>query len=101
MTALAFSITKGQKYLLTASPQDDTGQPAALVSAPTWGDSDPGVATIEPSADGLSCLVTGLVAGTVVIRADAVGATPLEAEADGTVTAPLATQLVLTGALVP
>ncbi len=97
MTGTPFSLTKGQKLTLVVVPQDASGNVAALVSKPVWTVSDPSVFSLAPSADGLSCVAQSLKVGNAIILSDAVGATPLEAEADATVTLPLATRLVLSG----
>ena len=104
-SALDFSITKGQTYNITVEPEDAANDLAEFANnaAPTATIVDPTIfqlGTIVANPDGTYTVpVTGLAKGASAIKIDGMGASPIEVEADGAVTLPLATQIVLTGAL--
>lgn len=99
--SLNFALKKGQTYELTIAPQDAAGQPADLVSGPTVASDNVNVLTagpVQPVTGGkFKCILTATGKGAANIDIDAVGASPLHEEADGSVTLPLAQKLILSG----
>lgn len=100
--SLTFKIAKGQKYTITIKPVDAADAPGDLVSGPVLVSSDPTVyapGPVRAVGDTLVSEAIGLKKGVVNVKIDAVGAGPLHEEADGTVTNPLASKLLVTGAV--
>lgn len=65
-------ITDSQQVDLAIKPVDKKGFPAQVDGVPVWATSDPTIATIEPSADGLSAVVKAATAlGSVQISVSA------------------------------
>lgn len=79
-----------QKFTIELTAVTDSGAPGTLDSTPTFPVDVPGVVTILPSADGLSCEVRGNAAGTCTITptAQAGGKTITGPAIDITCTAP-------------
>lgn len=70
---MLLTITNEQKILVTLNPTTAAGNPATVDGTPTWSVVS-GDATIEPSADGLSCyLISGEanVNSVIEVTADA------------------------------
>lgn len=66
------TITNEQKVELVLAPETDAGNPGAIDGIPVW-EVISGDATLEPSADGLSCfLVSGAadVNSIITVTAD-------------------------------
>ena len=53
-----FVLQDDEQVPLTIAPTDAAGNPAVLDEVPTWvvGGANPGILTLTPSADGLSCV---------------------------------------------
>lgn len=70
------ALTNEQKVTATIAPVTATGHPAPVDGSPTWAVQS-GNATIEPAADGLSCVikspdtVTGSDESVITVSADA------------------------------
>ena len=50
-------LTDSQEVDLAIKPLTKKGHPAQVDGVPVWSTSDPAIATVAPSADGLSCVV--------------------------------------------
>lgn len=102
MDVFKFEVTKGQIYNLTITPAIDDNSAGSLTAPPSATAADPTefeLGAITLNADGLTYNLpaTALKSGTSAININAVGASALTAEADGTVPLPLATKLLLSG----
>lgn len=66
-------LTTTQQVTLSIVPKDRKGNPASVDGVPAWTNSNPEVATIEPSEDGMSAVVKAGVPGdtTISVTADA------------------------------
>lgn len=66
-------LTATQKVRATLTIVDSKGNPARVDGAPQWASSDPNVASVEPSADGLSADIVAGQTGTaqITVTADA------------------------------
>lgn len=64
-------LTAIQQVDFTISPKDRKGNPAAVDGVPVWASSNPNVASVEPSTDGLSATVKAGVPGSTVISVTA------------------------------
>lgn len=67
-------ITDTQQFDVAIKPLDKKGKPAQVDGTPAWASSDPSIATVEASADGLSAVVKAtdnLGAVQVSVKADA------------------------------
>jgi hypothetical protein len=99
---MALTLTDTQKVTATVAPKDKHGHPAAVEGVPLWETTDPTVATVTPSEDGLSCVIAANGAlGTcqVKVTADAdlgEGVTPLTGLLDLEVVAGAAVTLDIT-----
>lgn len=96
------TLTATQKFTYTISIEDRLGKPAAVDGVPQWASSNPNVATVNPSADGLSCEVVAGVPGvtTISVTADAdlgAGVVNLAGTEDVTVTPAAAATIELVG----
>jgi hypothetical protein len=60
-------ITSIQQLPLAVQPLDAKNQPAQIDGVPVWTCSDPAKANLVVADDGLSCVLKGLVNGTVQI----------------------------------
>lgn len=71
--AATLELRDDQKCPLTIKITDAKGQPAPTDDAPLWQSSNPAVAEVMPSDDGLSCEIIAGVPGdaTVSVSADA------------------------------
>lgn len=69
---MATNVTVGQTLPLSIAFLDQNGQPMAaqptLDSAPSWGNLDPAIETLTPSADGLTAAALALAAGSDTVR---------------------------------
>lgn len=61
---MALILTDTQKATCTIQPLNSKGNPAPVDGVPEWSSSNPAVASVTPSADGLSAVVTALGIGT-------------------------------------
>lgn len=52
------SITNVQKFTATATFRDNRNQTLSVDGVPSWQASDLSLVTLEPAADGLSCVVS-------------------------------------------
>lgn len=67
---MAEKITTIQKITARLVPIDSTGAQAPYNGGkPTWTFDKPGIVQLFPLSDGLSCVITGLAVGTVIITA--------------------------------
>lgn len=95
---MLLTITNEQKILVTLNPTTEAGNAGSIDGIPTW-ELVSGDATIEPSADGLSCyLISGEadVNSVITVTADAdlgEGVTPLTDTVDLAVVAASASSL--------
>jgi hypothetical protein len=68
------NLTDTQKATLRIEPRNAKGNLAPVDGVPEWASSDPNVASVTPSADGLACVVKAGQAGsaqvTVTVDAD-------------------------------
>jgi len=64
-------LTNSQQVDLAIKPLDKRGKPAQVDGVPVWACSDPLLATVEPSEDGLSCVVKALDNGSAQISVSA------------------------------
>lgn len=62
-------LTETQKVTLTLDPRNAKGNPAKVDGVPEWAVSNPGVARVEPAADGLSAVVFASVGGETQVSA--------------------------------
>lgn len=93
-----------QQVALSVAPKDRKGNPAA-VEAPEWLTDNSDVLSLNPSADGLSCLVvaTGIPgSGNIIFRCDGIvgeGENPIQSEPFGidVVSAPATTVAINAG----
>jgi hypothetical protein len=90
-----------QQATVTAQAVDAKGRPTSLFSTPTWTESPAGIATLTPSADGLTCVIAGTTVGatTVTVSGDASPATGMQSVIGTlpvTVTAAIATSITVT-----
>ena len=55
-----YVLQDNQQVPLTIAPTDAAGNPALLDEVPSWvvGGANPGILTLTPSADGLSCVAS-------------------------------------------
>lgn len=95
------TLTDTQNCLLTIAPVDAKGAAAPVDGVPAWTSSNPAVAAVEPSADGLSATVKAGVPGTatIAVSADAdlgEGVTPIAGALDVTVTPTSAVAVTIT-----
>ncbi len=60
-------LTATQKSTCTIDPRDSKGNPAPVDGVPEWSSSNPSVATVVPSADGLTCDVVAAGVGETQI----------------------------------
>jgi hypothetical protein len=63
------TLLPGQSVSGTLKPESSPGVPAPVDGIPEWTSSNPSIASVEPSADGLSARVTYVGAGTSQIGA--------------------------------
>lgn len=67
-------ITATQQVRVSISPVDKKGNPANLDGAPNWFSSNISVLSVEPEADGLSCVIKAvgpIGSESVTVRGDA------------------------------
>lgn len=66
-------MTATQQRTLTITPKTRRGQPAPVDGVPVWASSDETVLTVEPAADGLSCVIKAQAPGSAraTVTADA------------------------------
>lgn len=65
-------LTDSQEIDLAIKPLTKKGHPAQVDGTPVWSSSDPQIATVNPAADGLSCVVrAGANLGSVQISVTA------------------------------
>jgi hypothetical protein len=65
-------LTDEQQVTLSVAFKTAKGNPATVDGAPTWRSSDDSIATVEPSADGLSAVVKAAgPVGTVQVSVEA------------------------------
>jgi hypothetical protein len=96
---MAFQMTDSQKTVLHVGATDKKGNPTNLSpGSATWLVDNPNVATITPSADGLSCEVVaaGPLGDFKVSLSANVGGNAVSGVFDGTVISGAATQLTVT-----
>jgi hypothetical protein len=71
---IMLKLTDSQKVTLTLDPRNAKGNSAALDGIPQWANSNPAVAALSVSSDGLTATATALTPGstqiTVVADAD-------------------------------
>lgn len=60
-------LTDTQKVTCTIDPRNIKGNPAPVDGVPQWSSSNPAVATVTPSDDGLSATVTAVGVGVTQI----------------------------------
>ena len=65
---MATILTATQKVSCSIDPRDSKGNKAPVDGVPQWSSSDPAVATVVPSADGLSADVLAAGVGTAQIQ---------------------------------
>lgn len=58
------SMTIAQKFTISVLPEDAGGNPGQIDGPPTWAVDTPGIVTLTPAADGLTCVVAGLAVGS-------------------------------------
>ncbi len=102
MANLAFTLGKGQVLDLTASPQDDSNEPASLPGPVSWVLADTALGTLTPSTDEFSLQSQfvpqpGKQGKTTITASDPAAPTIPSVEVDVTVTFPPATHLVIAG----
>lgn len=92
VAGLAASLIVGQSDKLVCSGTYQ-GQPAPLPAPPTYSVDKPGIVSLTPSDDGLSCVVTALAPGscTVTVADASLASVPVAY----TVPAPTADTLVV------
>jgi hypothetical protein len=56
-----------QFVLVTVIPEQADGSPGKIDAPPTYPVDTPGILTLAPAADGLSCQCTGLAPGTCTV----------------------------------
>ena len=99
---VSFQIPYGSQFPVSVDFKDNKGNPAKVDGAPAWATDNPAILTLEPAADGLSCVVksTGVVGtATVQMTADAdlgAGTKALLGTLEVEVTAREATSVALT-----
>jgi len=73
ITTMALTLSVVQKCRVTAQPVDKKGNPAPVDGPSQWSAFPEGIVSLSPSADGLSCDVTGMDVGNtqITITADA------------------------------
>lgn len=66
-------LTDTQQVSCTLDPRNSKGNPASLDGVPEWASSNPAVATVTPSTDGLTAVVkaSGLGTAQISVTADA------------------------------
>lgn len=60
-------LTDTQQVTGTIRPRNAQGNPAPIDGVPQWSTSNPSVATVTPSADGLTCVVRAAGIGTTQV----------------------------------
>ena len=60
---MALQMTDQQQVRYSLQAVDAKGFPTKLGDVPTWTPSDPTIISVQPSADGMSCLVVAGVPG--------------------------------------
>lgn len=68
---MATILTATQKVPCTIDPRDSKGNSAPVDGVPQWASTNPSVATVVPSADGLSAEVIAAGLGTTQIQVTA------------------------------
>jgi hypothetical protein len=91
----AVSMTDIQQVTLTVMAEDSKGQPVADAGL-TWSVDNGDVVSLQPSADGTSCLCVAGIPGTANVTVSDGSSPPLTASEALTVTSSAATQLVVT-----
>lgn len=96
---MSLTLTDSQSDVVVAAGADVKGRPAPIFT-PVWTISDPTIASITPSTDGMSCTVVGLKPGTVTLTFTAEpsqgATTPLTASLPITIEASPAVSVTLT-----
>lgn len=66
-------LTDTQQVVCTIDPRNAKGNPAPVDGVPEWATSNPSVATVHPTADGMACTVRSVGVGTcqISVTADA------------------------------
>jgi uncharacterized protein YjdB len=62
-------LTDTQKATVTLEPKNSKGNPAPVDGVPQWSSSNPAVATVEPSTDGMTAVVKAVTVGSTQISA--------------------------------
>lgn len=99
---MAVEMTTIDQFEVTIAPKNAKGQPAPVDGVPTWLTDNTDAVALEPSADGMSCLVkaVGIAGGAMVqVEADAdmgSGVTLIRGTLQVNVTPAPATNIVLT-----
>lgn len=93
MAATSFSIAVGATKQLNLILTDEGGGPGTLSSGPIYTTNDSTIFSLTPNATGVA--VKALKVGIAKVMSAGVGVGPLTAEANGTVTLPLAVAMSL------
>lgn len=94
--ALMTQLDTGFKLTYTVTAHDQRGSVFAITNVPLWTISDSSIATIQPSVDGLTAVVTAVHAGDVTVTVTDSGVTVTDQLTVRDVFVPVLTSLSLT-----